>query len=175
MDPAIELHRISKLYGRTVALRSVSLALEAGQTLALLGPNGSGKSTLLRIIAGATSPTIGEGSILGHDLRKERLTLRGQVAMLAADSYLYDDLTAKENLRFIATMAGRKPSSREIMVLLDRVGLAETAHARARTFSSGMKRRLGLARLMLLQPRIVLLDEPYNNLDSPGVELVDQL
>jgi heme exporter protein A len=172
--PAVDLHRIAKLYGHTPALKATTLRLEAGSVLALLGPNGSGKTTLLKILAGAVAPTLGQGTIFGHDLRADRLALRSLVGLLAAESYLYDDLTAVENLRFAATMAGRVSASDTVLAALHGVGLADVAGRRVRTFSSGMKRRLSLARTLLLEPRLLLLDEPYNSLDEAAAPLVDR-
>lgn len=172
---SVELHGIAKLYGRTAALRAVSLRLESGQVLALLGPNGSGKTTLLKILAGAISPTLGRGAIFGKDIRADRAALRPEVGLLAAETYLYDDLTARENLRFILTMAGRRLPESELRAVLERVSLAGQANDRVRSFSSGMKRRLTVARLLLLQPRLLLLDEPYNSLDAEAAALVDEV
>jgi heme ABC exporter ATP-binding subunit CcmA len=173
--PALEINGVGKLYGRTAALRGVSLRLGCGQTLALLGPNGSGKTTLLRIIAGATSPTAGSGFIFGRDMVAERLDLRSEIGFMSGDSYLYDDLTANENLRFVMTVAGRKPRVADIDDVLRQVVLRPHADERVRTFSSGMRRRLSLARTLLLNPRLWLLDEPYNSLDEAGAELVDEI
>lgn len=173
--PALELHGIAKMYGRTAALKRVDLVLDPGATLVVLGPNGSGKTTLLKIVAGSITPTMGGGSVFGRDFLRERHALRSDVGMLAAESYLYDDLSAQENLRFILTVAGRKPQEAELAAALDTVGLAGRAGERVRSFSSGMKRRLALARLLLLQPKLLLLDEPYNALDAAGSELVDEL
>lgn len=174
-SPALELHRVAKLYGRTAALKALSLRLERGETLALLGPNGSGKTTLLKILSGAITPTLGQGRIFGHDIVTGRRVLRSQVAMLATDSYLYDDLTARENTRFIATMAGLRPSDDEVDRALGAVHLSARSGERVRSFSSGMKRRLALARFFLLQPKLLLLDEPYNSLDVGGADIVDTL
>lgn len=173
--PALALQRIAKLYGRTAALKTLSVRLEPGQTLALLGPNGSGKTTLLKIIAGAVTPTLGSGSIFGRDLLRERVALRQEVGLLASETYLYDDLTARENLEFIVTMAGRKAERTGIMRVLSDVDMARHAEERAGSFSSGMRRRVALARLLVLQPRLLLLDEPYNSLDAAGAELVDEI
>jgi heme exporter protein A len=173
-DEALDLRGISKVWGRSAALKRVDLRLERGEVLALLGPNGAGKTTLLKIIAGALAPTLGEGTILGHDLR-DREPLRSRVGLLAPDSHLYDDLTAIENLEFTMTMAG-KPSSRgELVEWLRTVDLASQSRRRVRDFSSGMKRRLALARVLALQPELLLLDEPYTNLDDAGADLVDRL
>jgi heme exporter protein A len=172
---ALDLRGVAKLYGRTAALRTVTLRLAAGQALVLLGPNGSGKTTLLKIIAGAISPTLGSGTVLGHDLRSGRFALRSEIGLLASESYLYDDLTAAENLRFILTMAGYKPEQAEIAAVLADVGLSGHAQDRVRSFSSGMRRRLSLARLLVLHPRLVLLDEPYNSLDTRAAQMIDDL
>jgi heme exporter protein A len=175
LSPALELEGVAKLYGRTAALRSTSLRLLPGETLALLGPNGSGKTTLLKIVAGAITPSLGRGSIFGRDMLAERPAVRPQVCLLASESYLYEDLTAIENLAFILTMAGRRAPREELCRTLREVGLEGRAGERVSSFSSGMKRRLGLARLLLFQPKLLLLDEPYNNLDEGGAELVDAL
>lgn len=171
---ALELHRVAKLYGRTVALRSVSLSVDAGQTLVLLGPNGSGKTSLLKIVAGAVTPTVGRGSVFGQDMATQRRELRSEIGLLASETYLYDDLTALENLRFITTMAGKRMSIEDLHCALRRVDLPP-GDERVRGFSSGMKRRLALARLLLLGPRLLLLDEPYNSLDAAGADLVDDV
>ena len=174
MEPALELNGIAKLYGATIALRATSLKLEQGQALALLGPNGSGKTTLLKIVAGAMTPTLGAGTVYGSPLRGGAAKRR-DVGVLAAETYLYDDLTALENLRFIATMAGIKSSRPEMEAAIAEVGLANQADVRVRRFSSGMKQRLALARLQILRPRLLLLDEPYNSLDERGADLVDAM
>lgn len=173
MSSAIELHGIAKLYGRTAALKAISFRLEPGQTLALLGPNGSGKTTLLKILAGAISPTLGRGSIFGRDMLTERAALRSEVGLLAGESYLYEDLSAAENLLFIMTMAGRETRREEVLRVLEEVDLGRHADERVRSFSSGMRRRTALARLLLLRPKLLLLDEPYNSLDAKGADLVD--
>jgi heme ABC exporter ATP-binding subunit CcmA len=173
--PALDLHRVAKLYGRTAALRATSLRLEAGESLALLGPNGSGKTTLLKIIAGAIRPTLGTGTVFGLNIAADRFALRSIVGLLSSETYLYDDLTSAENLRFILTMAGQRPSPAAITDTLRTVDLLPSADERVRSYSSGMKRRLALARLLLLRPRLLLLDEPYNSLDVAGADLVDAI
>jgi heme exporter protein A len=173
--PALELCGIAKLFGPTAALKAISIHLECGETMALLGPNGSGKTTLLKIVAGAITATLGSGSIFGRDMLADRPALRSEVGLLAAETYLYEDLTAEENLRFILTMAGSRPVGEVLLRTLEEVSLAGHAGERVRTFSGGMKRRLAIARILLLRPRLLLLDEPYNNLDADGLELMDTL
>jgi ABC-type multidrug transport system ATPase subunit len=173
--PAVELKRVGKLYGRIVALKNIDLRLEPGDVLALLGSNGSGKTTLLKILAGAILPTLGGGSIYGFDLISARADIRTLVGLLAGQTHLYEDLTAHENLRFTGVMAGRDASPVFISDLLSEVGLAGRGNERVRTFSSGMRRRLSLARVQLLRPRLLLLDEPYNSLDASGMALIDDM
>jgi heme exporter protein A len=173
--PALQLNGIAKIYGRTAALKAIHLQVDQGETLALLGPNGSGKTTLLKIVAGAIAPSLGRGYIFGANMMAERLRLRSEVGLLASETYLYDDLTALENLRFILTMAGRRASESDVRDVLRHVDLLQHASERLRGYSSGMKRRLALARMLLLRPRLLLLDEPYNSLDAEGAALVDDL
>jgi heme exporter protein A len=190
VEPAAELDGVAKLYGPTAALRALDLRIWSGQCLALLGPNGSGKTTLLKILAGAVTPTLGSLKIFGQDARRATFP-RSTVGLMASESYLYEDLTARENLRFTLTMAGRAERATSeagggvqavgrsvadpIARTLGAVGLQGREDERVRTFSSGMKRRLSLARLMLLRPRLILLDEPYNSLDAEACDLIDSL
>lgn len=168
-----ELHGVSRLYGSVLAIHAVSLQIHAGETLVLLGPNGSGKTTLLKVLAGVVAPTAGTGRVLGRDIREPHNGGPGGIGLLAAESYLYDDLTARENLAFALTIAGRKPLPATLDSLLASVGLAGYGAERVRRFSSGMRRRLALARVLSLDPHLLLLDEPYNSLDTEAADLVD--
>jgi len=174
MSSAVDVRAISKAYGRTVALRAVTLRIDGAQVVALLGPNGSGKTTLLKILAGVVRPSFGTMSLLGRNALADRLSLRGRIAFMSSDTYLYDDLTAMENLRFILTMAGLSHGEAECREALEAVKLTSVSSARIRSFSSGMKQRLALARTLLLHADIWLLDEPYNALDVGGADLVDE-
>jgi heme exporter protein A len=138
-----------------------------------MGHNGSGKSTLLRVISTALRPSAGEGWVFGRHLLREAVAVRVHVGFLAHSPGLYEDLTAHENLLFAARMFGVSESG--IPSFLERVGLSAASHERVRGFSAGMQRRLALARLMLGSPRLLLLDEPYNNFDAQGVELVNRV
>ena len=145
-----------------------------GTVLALAGPNGAGKSTLLKLLAGLLAPTAGEGEVLGQSLRFGE-ALRNQAGYVPVRGYLYDELTAIENLRFTCRMCGLDTGAEAMERALERVGLAEVAGERLRTFSTGMRKRLALAQLLIRPVRIALLDEPYSGLDAEGAELVDDI
>lgn len=151
----------------------MSLAVARGEVLAIVGHNGSGKSTLLRIVATALRPTRGSGAVLGADVIRDAVAIRQMVALLSTEAGLYGDLTALENLRFSAEMLGTDSDRRTLQRALDRVGLGMEGNERARNMSSGMQRRLSIARLLLREPRVLLLDEPFNSLDHDGAALVN--
>ena len=139
----------------------------------LAGKNGAGKSTLLRILATAIQPDRGTASVEGFDVVRDREDVRKVTALLAHQSYLYESLTARENLRVVADHL-RKSRAR-IEPILEQVGLASRAGDPVAAFSAGMRKRLSFARLLLQEPRLALLDEPYGALDPPGFDLVDDV
>lgn len=151
----------------------MTLELEPGEVIGVVGHNGSGKSTLLRVISTALRPSAGEGWVYGHHLVRDAIEVRRRIGFLAHAPGLYDDLTARENLVFAARMFGIPESG--IDAAIDRVGLSPARHERVRGFSAGMQRRLALARLILGSPGLLLLDEPYNNFDPQGIELVNEV
>jgi len=159
---------LRKSYGPTVVLEDVSLALGPGQCLALLGPNGAGKTTLLRILATLIRPTAGFLLVGGVDATRHPEAARNVIGMVGHGSYVYEDLTALENLRFWTTLGGHDASAPRLQAALRQVELDGVADERARTFSAGMKRRLALARVVLGRPRLLLLDEPFTGLDRQG-------
>lgn len=171
--PAIDLQGVDRRWGRERVLRGVSLEVTAGRIVALRGRNGSGKTTLLRLLATRLRPSAGRGRVFGHDLVRESAAVRRRLAYLSVQSGSYGPLTARENLRLAATLSGT-PTDR-VDEALRRVGLGPHADRMVRVFSSGMKRRLGLARLLLAEADLWLLDEPYASLDEDGRELVDAL
>jgi heme exporter protein A len=170
---AIDTTDIARRFAANWVLRGVTLRVHPGEVVGLLGANGSGKSTLLRILATLVRPHAGTASVWGHDVVNEASRVREQVGYMAHAPGLYDDLTARENLVFAAAMLDR--DQRDVDAVLERVGLLAVAAQPVRGFSSGMQRRLAIARLMLVRPRVLLLDEPYSNLDAAGLELVNAL
>jgi heme exporter protein A len=172
---AVELAGVAHRLGHRWALRGVTLRVEPGEVLAVIGPNGSGKTTLLRVIATSIVPMRGTGRVFGYDLVADADAVRGVAGMLGHATGLYDDLTATENLSFAMRMHGLVPSAAAIQGALDTVGLRRHVSERVRDLSSGMRRRVALARLLLRRPRLLLLDEPYNTFDATGVAIVDEL
>ncbi len=170
---AIDVTTLGKRFGLRWVLRGVSLDVRPGEVVGLLGHNGSGKSTVLRILATLLKPNAGTGTVAGHDLVRDAGDVRSAVGYLAHTPGLYEDLTARENLLFAADMLGVAHSDADAS--LERVGLAHVARERVRGFSTGMQRRLALARLILRRPRVLLLDEPYSNLDTDGVALMNSI
>lgn len=164
----------AKRFGRRWALRGASFRAEPGTAVAFMGHNGSGKTTLLRIIATSLRPTRGGGTVFGHDLLKAADAIREHVGALYHAPGVYSDLTARENLEFARRMWGGE-SAVGVDGALERVGLTAAAEEIVRGFSSGMTRRLSLARLVMRPPRLLLLDEPYASFDADGIELVNAM
>ncbi len=170
---AVTVRHLSKAFGATSALKGIDLDLRRGETLLLLGPNGAGKTTFLKLLATLLRPTDGGGRVLGFDLATEQGAIRQRIGVLAHGSYLYGDLTALENLRFFTAMTGLQPSPKAFEEALHRVDLLPNAQERVRTYSIGMKRRLTVARLLLGSPELLLLDEPYTNLDQRTMKMLN--
>lgn len=170
---AVELAGIARRFGIQWPLRRVDLTVERGEGIALMGRNGSGKTTLLRILATAITPTRGSGRILGHDLVEAPDAVRAATGVLGHAPALYLDLTPRENLRFALRMLGADADARVIDAALERVALADFADERVRYFSSGMTRRVALARLLLHDYGLLLLDEPYASFDADGIALLN--
>jgi len=172
--PAVETRGLIKWFGAHPALRGIDLRVAKGEILALFGPNGAGKSTLLRILAGLMRPTAGSAHVAGLDVSRDGDGVRRVIGVLASGHQLYEALTGRENLLFAATMLGLDRSAERVSEVLVKVGLEAAANGRVRTFSSGMKRRLSLAKLMLREPKVMLLDEPFTNLDLQATKLLEE-
>lgn len=173
--PAVETTDVARLFGGSPALAGVSVRIEAGRVVALTGPNGAGKTTLMRILATAIRPSYGSARVDGYDVDRDADLVRARVAYLSHATGLYDDLTARENLRFAASMLGTPDARDRVERALSDVALAPRADERVRGFSAGMRRRVALARILLGNASLVLLDEPYAALDVEGLALVDEL
>ncbi|HYJ16733.1 MAG TPA: heme ABC exporter ATP-binding protein CcmA [Candidatus Limnocylindria bacterium] len=168
------VNQLAKAYGFLWALRPLDLEIVPGEFIALLGPNGAGKTTLLKLLAGLTMPTAGTIELDGKTLAGNSATLRGQIGLLAPADHLYDQLTVLENLRFFAALYGKAQPKNSLAAALEEVGLAARADAFAGTLSAGMKCRLSIAKWRLLDPALLLLDEPYGVLDGNGVDLLEE-
>lgn len=173
--PAVAVERAGKLYGVRPVLRGVSFAAPAGGTLALLGPNGAGKTTLLRALATLTTLTSGTARVAGLDVRQDAAEVRKIVGYVGHQPHLYDELTARENLLFFARMYGLRDGRERAERLIERVGLRAKANDRVRQLSRGQAQRLALARGILHEPAVLLLDEPDTGLDEEASALLEAL
>ncbi len=171
--PAVELSGLARRYGAAYVLRDVNLNVAEGRTLVLRGGNGAGKTTLLRVLSTRLRPSRGSGRVFGFDLVREAHRVRERVAYLNVFGGSYGALTAKENLAFAARLYGQPVE--KVDELLEQVGLSDAHDRLVRTFSSGMKKRLGVARVLLSNADLWLLDEPYAALDEEGQNLIDAL
>ena len=168
---AIDADQLARRYGRRWALAGVTFQLAAGRVMMVAGRNGSGKSTLFRVLSTAIRADRGAARVGGFDLAEEKHDVRRISALLAHQSYLYESLTAKENLDIVARVVGQ--AGAPVVHALERVGLAQRADDAVATFSAGMRKRLSFARVLLQQPDVVFFDEPYGQLDPEGFRLVD--
>jgi heme exporter protein A len=171
--PALELEGLARHYGEREALSDVSLSLAEGQTLVVFGPNGAGKTTLLRVLATLLRTHAGNIRVLGAKLPEEAWAIRGHVGLLGHEPLLYRELTARENLRFHARLHG--VGEERVSELLEAVAMGARANESLRTLSRGMVQRVAVARAVLHDPELLLLDEPNSNLDPAAVELVAPL
>jgi heme exporter protein A len=170
---AIDASHLARRYGRRWALADVSFQLERGRVMMVAGRNGSGKTTLLRILSTAIRPDGGRALVAGYEVAGHREEIRRETALLAHYSYLYEALTARENLDIVARFCGAPPPS--AANVLERVGLADRADDPVSAFSAGMRKRLSFARVLLQKPTIAFLDEPYGQLDPEGFTLVEDV
>jgi heme exporter protein A len=173
VEAAIELDNLQRRYGERVALAGVSVRVEEGQTLAVLGGNGAGKTTLLRVLAGLLRPHGGTARVFGAQLPAERWKLPARVGYVGHEPLLYRELSGRENLRYHAQLHRLAPA--RVEELLGAVGMEDRADDPVRDLSKGLVQRLAVARAVLHEPALLLLDEPRANLDPAAVELLEPL
>jgi heme exporter protein A len=171
----IEVRGLVKSFGSKVALKGVDLDVGEGEFLTLVGPNGAGKTTLIRVLATLTRPTEGSVHVAGYDLSSQGTEARRRIGLVSHQTLLYDDLPAEENLRFYGRMYEVPDLEERITALLQRVGLDHRRRDPVRTFSRGMQQRLSLARALLHDPAVLLLDEPYTGLDQQAAEVLREV
>jgi heme ABC exporter ATP-binding subunit CcmA len=169
--PALEARGVEKWFGPLPAVRGVDFTLARGEFLTVFGPNGAGKTTLLRMLCGAVKPTRGAVLVGGHDVARSDAARR-RIGLLSHQTFLYPGLTAAENLDFYARLYGLSDRRERVDAALESVGLGDRRDHRVRTFSRGMQQRLALARTLLHDPDVVLLDEPYTGLDPHAAAML---
>jgi ABC-type multidrug transport system ATPase subunit len=163
---AVDLHRAARLFGGFVALRDVSLTLPAGASVMLLGENGAGKSTLLKLVAGLQRPTFGSVAVFGAVPQDAR----GRLAYMSHATQLYDELTGLENLSYFASLLDLPEPAGVAAEALAAVALDAGNPRRVGEYSQGMRQRAALARVLLGEPELLLLDEPFSNLDVASAQ-----
>lgn len=175
MSAIIRVKHLSKNFNEIKAVDDLSFTVESEQVYGFLGQNGAGKSTTIRLLLTLIKPTSGEIEIFGMNLQHHRKEILRQVGAIVERPDLYKFLTALENLHIFAAMSGIKISEKKLMDQLALVGLAERAHSKVKTYSQGMKQRLGIAIALVHDPQLIILDEPTNGLDPQGIADVRNL
>ncbi|MBC7250930.1 MAG: heme ABC exporter ATP-binding protein CcmA [Anaerolineae bacterium] len=171
----IYVRGLVKRFGHTVALRGVDLDVSEGESLTVVGPNGAGKTTLIRVLATLSRPTDGEVRIGGLHIARDAVAIRRLIGVASHQPLLYEELSAVENLVFYGRMYGVPRLSQRINDLLELVGLSAQRDEAVCTFSRGMKQRLALARALLHDPRVLLLDEPFTGLDRQAATMLSRV
>src|SRR5688500_9592505 len=175
MASIIDVSGLSKHYGALKAVDDLSFTVEKGSIYGFLGQNGAGKSTTIRMLLTLVTPTSGGIQLFGKDLNRERQAILRHVGAVIEKPDLYKYLTGLENLSLFARMSGIRLNSSQLTSQLERVGLAGRARSKVKTYSQGMKQRLGLAVAMVHDPQLLILDEPTNGLDPQGIADVRNL
>jgi ABC-2 type transport system ATP-binding protein len=172
-EVVLQSRELSKHYGDFVAVDKLNLTVRQGEIFGLLGPNGAGKTTTILMLLGLTEPTAGRVEVLGFDPSRQPLSVKARVGYLPDQVGFYDNLTARENLIYIARLNGlhREEANQRIEAALIQMGLGDVIHKRVSTFSRGMRQRLGVAELLLKQPQLIIMDEPTLGLDPEAARV----
>ena len=169
----IEVKKLVKRFGLKPILKGLEFSAEAGEFIGLLGPNGAGKTTFLRILASLSRPTLGYVRVAGFTLPQQAAAVRRRLGVLSHQTMLYNELTGEENLRFYGKMYNIPNPDQRILEVLDLVNLTNRRGDIVRTYSRGMQQRLAIARAVIHDPEILLLDEPYTGLDQDASAMLD--
>lgn len=169
MPPVIEVNHLSKHYKDIRAVDDISFSVSEGEIYGFLGQNGAGKSTTIRMLLTLIEPTRGSIKIFGHNLFTHRREVLKQVGAIIEKPDLYKYLTALENLSIFAKLSGIRPTRKQLLSGLEMVGLESRANSKIKTYSQGMKQRLGIAVALIHDPKLIILDEPTNGLDPQGI------
>lgn len=164
-DAAIRVEGLTKRFGERTVVDGISLTVDRGEIMGFLGPNGSGKTTTIRMMCGLLEPDGGEGQVLGHDIRRERVAIKRKVGYMTQRFSFYEDLTIAENLRFVAGLYGMRPAGRIVRDTLEDLGLGSRKDQLAGSLSGGWKQRLALAACIMHKPALLMLDEPTAGVD----------
>jgi ABC-2 type transport system ATP-binding protein len=170
METVIETHELTKRYGSQIAVNRLNLQVQRGEIFGFLGPNGAGKTTTFLMLLGLSEPTTGSARVCGFDPTREPLQVKRVVGYLPENVGFYDDMTAVQNLRYVARLNGIQDGALhgKIAEVLDRVGLLAEGEKRVGAYSRGMRQRLGIAEVLMKNPQVVFLDEPTLGLDPDG-------
>jgi heme exporter protein A len=169
----LEAKGLTRRFGARVALDRLDLAVAAGEAIAIFGPNGAGKSTLCRLLTSTLKPTSGTLRVAGHDPRRQELTVKRMFGVVSHHTFLYDALSARENLLFFARLCGVADPAARVEAMLRTVGLSDRGDDPVRGFSRGMQQRIALSRALLHEPEILLLDEPFTGLDPQATRWLE--
>lgn len=169
MHPAIELEQVSKQFGQFTAVDKLSMEVKAGEIYGFLGPNGSGKSTTLRMLLDLIRPSSGHIKVFGHSMHTERSRIMARIGCIIEKPDFYSYLSAYKNIELMARASGIKYSKADYLKLFEQVGLSGREQDKVKTYSHGMKQRLGLAQALIHNPDLIILDEPNTGLDPQGI------
>lgn len=175
MTPIIKVDGLTKQFNGLKAVDDLSFSVQRGEVYGFLGQNGAGKSTTIRMLLTLVRPTAGSIQVFGQSLAHHRSAILRRIGAIIEKPDLYTFLTAWQNLRIFARLSGLKATDTQLMQQLETVGIAGRAHSRVKTFSQGMKQRLGLACALIHNPELLILDEPTNGLDPQGIADVRNL